>query len=159
MFLCYELQVHNFIICDQFQIKFTIVLCVYNRGHLEYHQQECLRFQYVQLLHLLNNWESILNETVCMNKSVAFKSNNCSINTTTCILKNNAVLCINMACIKSVETGKYIYVVRHHESHIMSEKKYFSFWQIWILQILSFKSIYNLPYFIVRKIHKKMIES
>ena len=34
----------------------------------------------------------------------------------------------------------------------MSEKKYFSFWQIWILQILSFKSIYNLPYFIVRKI-------
>ena len=45
----------------------------------------------------------------------------------------------------------HIYVVRHHESHIMSEKKYFSFWQIWILQILSFKSIYNLPYFIVRK--------
>ena len=44
------------------------------------------------------------------------------------------------------------YVVRHHESHIMSEKKYLSFWQIWILQILSFKSIYNLPYFIVRKI-------
>ena len=42
-------------------------------------------------------------------------------------------------------------VVRHHESHIMSEKSYFSFWQIWILQILSFKSIYNLPYFIVRK--------
>ena len=48
-----------------------------------------------------------------------------------------------------------LYVVRHHERHIMSEKKYFSFWQIWILQILSFKSIYNLPYFIVRKIPKK----
>ena len=29
-----------------------------------------------------------------------------------------------------------------------------SFRQIWILQILSFKSIYNLPYFIVRKIEK-----
>ena len=51
------------------------------------------------------------------------------------------------------------YVVRHHESHIMSEKKYFSFWQIWILQILSFKSIYNLPYFIVSKIPPKAIES
>ena len=48
-----------------------------------------------------------------------------------------------------------IYVVRHHESHIMSEKKYFSFWQIWILQIPSFKSIYNLPYFIVSKMQKK----
>ena len=48
-----------------------------------------------------------------------------------------------------------IYVVRHHESHIMSEKNYLSFWQIWILQILSFKSIYNLPYFIVRKMQQK----
>ena len=38
-----------------------------------------------------------------------------------------------------------IFVVRHHESRIMSEKQYFSFWQIWILQILCFKSIYNLP--------------
>ena len=47
-----------------------------------------------------------------------------------------------------------LYVVRHYESHIMSGKKYLSFWQIWILQILSFKSIYNLPYFIVRKIQK-----
>ena len=37
------------------------------------------------------------------------------------------------------------YVVHHHKSHIMSEKQYFSFWQIWILQILCFKSIYNLP--------------
>ena len=35
-------------------------------------------------------------------------------------------------------------VVRHHESHIMSEKKYFSFWQIWILHILSFKLIYTI---------------
>ena len=53
-----------------------------------------------------------------------------------------------------------IYVVCHHESHIMSEKKYFSLWQIWILQILSFKSINNLPlYFIVKKIRKQMIES
>ena len=35
----------------------------------------------------------------------------------------------------------------------VGEKKYFTFWQIWILQILSFKSIYNLPlYFIARKI-------
>ena len=51
--------------------------------------------------------------------------------------------------------GVVVYVVRHHEIHIMSEKKYFSFWQIWILQILSFKSIYNLPYFIVRKMQQK----
>ena len=35
---------------------------------------------------------------------------------------------------------------------LMSENKYSTFWQIWILQILSFKSIYNLPYFIARKI-------
>ena len=37
-----------------------------------------------------------------------------------------------------------LYVVRHHESHIMSEKQYFSLWQIWILQILCFKSIYTI---------------
>ena len=49
----------------------------------------------------------------------------------------------------------WLYVVRHHESHIMSEKKYFSFWQIWILHMLNFKSIYNLPYFIVRKMQQK----
>ena len=48
-----------------------------------------------------------------------------------------------------------VYVVRHHESHIMSEKKYFSFWQIWIFHILSFKLIYNLPYIIVRKMQQK----
>ena len=48
-----------------------------------------------------------------------------------------------------------VYVVRLHESHIMSEKKYFSFWQIWILHILSFKLIYNLPYIIVRKMQQK----
>ena len=38
-------------------------------------------------------------------------------------------------------TARWLYVVRHHERHKMSEKRYFSFWQIWILQILSFNPI------------------
>ena len=51
------------------------------------------------------------------------------------------------------------YVVRHHESHIMSEKQYFSFWQIWILQIIYFKSIYNLPITFPLPQKKEMMES
>ena len=67
----------------------------------------------------------------------------------------NWILCFILGCASTMLAQHIPYVVRHHESHIMSEKKYFSFWQIWILQIPSFKSIYNLPYFIVSKIHQK----
>ena len=42
----------------------------------------------------------------------------------------------------------------------MSEKQYFSFWQIWILQILCFKPIYNLPITFPRSSpSKEMMES